>query len=136
MKKKEKEDKKKQKINQKFLQIFKAQNNHKIKKIKAVMHRDGSKKSFNSNLNFSKISKNSGDNKTNNSYTSRKLEYKSQTLKNMLINKSLNISLNIKSKDYFNKNNIFNYIQELIYNPTEFMENQNQNDKLGIYINN
>ena len=134
MKKKEKEDKKKQKINQKFLQIFKAQNNHKIKKIKAVMHRDGSKKSLNSNLSFSKISKNSGDNKTNNSYTSRKLEYKSQTLKNMLINKSLNISLNIKSKDYFNKNNIFNYIQELIYNPTEFMENQNQNDKLGIYI--
>ena len=134
MKKKEIDDLTKQKNNQKIMKIFKAQKSHKIKKIKTIMNRNESKNSSSSNLSLSKLNKSSGKKKANSYCTNRKLENNIQSLKNMIITKSLNISLNINKKGFFSKNNIYDYIHDLIYNPTDQIEHPVQRDKLGIYL--
>ena len=134
MKKKEMDDLKKQKNNQKIMDIFRAQKKEKIKKIKAGLNRNDSKSSSSTNISLNKLHNNSGEKKANSFCLNRKLEGNTRSLKNILITKSLNISLNLITKGFFTKNNIYNYIHELIYNPEEQSDNFIQGDKLGIYL--
>ena len=135
MKNKEVDDIKKQRNNQKIMNIFRAQKNQKIKKIKAGINRNESKSSSSTNISLNKLYNSSGGEKKANSFClNRKLEGSARSLKNILITKSLNISLNLITKGFFTKNNIYNYIHNLIYNPIEQADHSIQGEKLGIYL--
>ena len=133
IKKKEIDDIKKQNNNRKLIENYKAQNNNKVKKVISLTNRSKSKNSLLSDFSISKINNNSGLKYTS-FYINKKPENKCQSLKKLLINKSIKISQNLKKNLYFNKNNIFNYIRELIYNSHEQIINHKKNDKIGIYL--
>ena len=61
-----------------------------------------------------KLYKSSGITASNSSF-SRKFYHKSESLKNILIAKSLNLTFDKKNKNFLDKNNMFNYIHSLIY---------------------
>ena len=133
IKKKEIDEIKKQKSNRKLIENFKAQNNNKVKKVISLTNRSKSKNSLLSDFSFNKINNKSGLKYTS-FYINKKSENKCQSLKNILINKSIKISQNLKKNLYLYKNNIFNYIRELIYNPNGPINNNKKNDKIGIYL--
>ena len=136
MKKKEIDDLKIQKNNLKLMKIFKEQKKQKMKKIKAVIIRNGIKSSSNPKRRFNQLLKNTKSSKSNsyNNNSNPKLEHRNQSLKNLLINKTLNLSFNLKKQVLLNKNNIYTYIHDLIYNKSEKSDHTNKNEKLGIYL--
>ena len=137
MKKKELDDLKIQKNNLKLMKIFKEQKKQKMKKIKAVIIRNGIKSSSNPKRRFNQLLKNTKSSKSNiynNNNSNPKLEHRNQSLKNLLINKTLNLSFNLKKQVLLNKNNIYTYIHDLIYNKSEKSDPTNKNEKLGIYL--
>ena len=126
IKKKEIDDLKYYQNNQKLFE------NIKTKKLKYFKNRKEIKSSSVSDISKIKIYRNKNLREKNGT-----MENKSQSLKNILIRKSINLSLNQRNKAYFNKNNIFNYIYDLIYNSPDLNTYySSHNDKLGIYLDN
>ena len=127
IKKKEVDDLKYQKNTKKLIENIKS----KKLRLKFLKHKLKETKS-NSVSNFNKIKINENAKEKFNTK-----EEKSQSLKSILIRKSINIALNQKNKEYFNKHNMFDYIYDLIYNsPDSSSYYSTHNDKLGIYLDN
>ena len=125
IKKKEIDDLKEQKNNQKLMETIKIK---KFKNLKHKLYNKETKSSIASNSNTTKIHKNSRE-------KIDIVENKSQSLKNILIRKSIKLTLNRKNKAFFDKHNIFNYINDIIYNSSKPRTYYSlQNDKLGIYL--
>ena len=123
-----------QKNKQKINDIIKAQKKYQIKKIKTnIIRNEGNDFSI-INKSLSKLYKDPIENKISGFNSSRISENKSMSLKNILLTKSINISLNFRKKAFFQKNDIFNYIRDLIYNKKEKACQLTQRDKLGIYL--
>ena len=127
IKKKESDDLKYQKNTQKLIENIKSKK-LRIKFLKRKLK--DTKSNSVSNLNKIKIHKNARE-----KFDTK--EEKSQSLKNILIRKSINITLNQKNKAYFNKHNMFDYIHDLIYNSSDSSTYYStHSDKLGIYLDN
>ena len=137
MKKKEFTDIRMQKSNQKIKDIIKAQKIDQIRKIKTNIIRNESKGFSIINKSLSKLYKDPIENKASGFNTSRASENKSMSLKNILLTKSINISVNFRNRAFLQTNDIFNYIRDLIYNNNNKKEqifHSTQRDKLGIYL--
>ena len=133
IKRKEIEDKNREKNNKKLIELLKVQKTKLIKKIKTVNNRNDNKSASREAIRSNKLYKSSGITASNSSF-SRKFYHKSESLKNILIAKSLNLTFDKKNKNFLDKNNMFNYIHSLIYCPFTEEMNMNNNDKLGIYL--
>ena len=133
IKKKELENKMKEKKNNEIMELFKIKKVKLIKKIKIGNNRNENYKSSNNScIRLNKLHKSSGEKPTTNSY--RELENKSQSLKNILIKKSLNLTFDRHNKCGLDKNNIYDYIYELIMSSNSKILFPQFEDKLGIYL--
>lgn len=133
IRRKELEDKKRDKNNKKIIELLKVQKTHLIKKIKTVNNRNENISSSRADIRLKKLYKNSGITATNSSFT-RRPEPKSQSLKSIFMTKSLNVTFDNKNKNSLDKNNMFNYINSLLYCPFINENNISTEDKIGIYL--
>ena len=136
-KKIEEDNKNKQKQNRIFLDILKFKKTRLIKKIKTIKNRNkvnhNNSSSF-SQLRLNKLNKSSEENSDNNYYTKKLENNKNQSLKNIFNAKSLNSTFDRQRMCLSYKNDIFNYIHNLLYDSSSSSSKENFNNKIGIYL--
>ena len=136
-KKIEDDNKNKQKQNRIFFNILKLKNTRLIKKIKTIKNRNvikyNNSSSF-SQLRLSKLNKSSEEKNDNNYYTKKLENNKNHSLKNILIPKTLNSTFDRQRTCLSYKNNIFNYIHNILYDSNSSSSKENFNNKIGIYF--
>ena len=130
----EKESKIRLEKNKMLLDILKARKPQHIKKIKTFKKRNESYNSSGSNLRITKLIKSSGE-KPDNSYYLKKLENSvSQSLKNIIIAKAINLTFDKQKNTSLDKTNIYNYIHKMLFSSNSNFSKENLNNKLGIYL--
>ena len=134
----QKEEIQREKENQKIIELLRTQKSPKMKKIKKLNTKDSKNSSFsnikNNSLYFSKRDRFNQSNQ-NTSFTKfSKTLNKSQSVGNITISKGLNQSFEPFNKGSLDKNNMYQYLRELIYSFSFKEKHPNYNDKLGIYL--
>ena len=132
----QKEEIKREKESQRIQELLRTQKIPKMKRIKKIKTKD-SKNSSSSTNNIKQnplyYSQRDGFNFSNNLSFNKTLN-KSQSVRNIMLTKGLNQTFEKYSKSSLDKNNIYNYVRELIFAINIKEKHPNCNDKLGIYI--
>ena len=117
----------------KLLEMFNETKNSIFNKTNTFMKWNENKNSSFSFRNINKINR-TLDHKYASSYNKQKqLENRAKNIKSLIIAKTINLPTNLKNQIFF-KNNIYNYIHELIYTSSEKNTISSQDEKLGIYL--
>ena len=117
----------------KLLEMFNETKNSIFNKTNTFMKWNENKNSSFSFRNINKINR-TLDHKYASSYNNKKqLANRAKNIKNLIITKTINLPTNLKNQIFF-KNNIYNYIHELIYTSSEKNTISSQGEKIGIYL--
>ena len=120
--------------NKKIMDILKLRNTDLAKRLKNLNNRNETNNSAKSLIKLNKLNKSSGEKPDNNYYLKKLENNKSQSLKNLLLTKSLNITFDRQKIGVIDKNNIHQYIHKFLFLPNSNILETYYNDKLGIYL--
>ena len=130
----ERENKKRLKKNKMLLDVLKARKSHYIKKIRPLKNRNESQFSSQPRLKLNQLYKISGENPDNDHYLKRLENNVNQSLKNIILIKSQNLSVDNKKRVLIDKTNMFNYLHKILFSPNSDLSQEYLNNKLGIYL--
>ena len=130
----ERENKKRLKKNKMLLDVLKARKSHYIKKIRPLKNRNESQFSSQPRLKLNQLYKISGENPDNDHYLKRLENNVNQSLKNIILIKSQNLSVDNKKRVLIDKTNLFNYLHKILFSPNSDLSQEYLNNKLGIYL--